>query len=179
MNLKGSKTEKNLQAAFAGESQARNKYTFFASQAKKDGYQQIGAIFEETAGNEKEHAKIWYKILNGGGMGSTEKNLKIAADGEHGEWTSMYKDFAEEAKAEGFDKIAELFEKVGEIEKEHDERYQKLLKALQNNTVFEKDGEVYWKCRNCGYVCKGKFPPEVCPVCSHPKSFFEVKAENY
>ena len=160
MNLKGSKTEKNLQAAFAGESQARNKYTFFASQAKKDGYQQIGAIFEETAGNEKEHAKIWYKILNGGGMGSTEENLKIAAEGEHGEWTSMYKGFAEEAK-------------------EHDERYQKLLKALQNNTVFEKDGEVYWKCRNCGYIYKGKFPPEVCPVCSHPKSFFELKAENY
>jgi len=179
MNLKGTKTEKNLAAAFAGESQARNKYTYFASQAKKDGYEQIAAIFTETADNEKEHAKIWYKLLNDGKVGSTEENLKIAAQGENGEWTSMYKTFAEEARAEGLDKIADLFEKVGEIEKEHDERYQKLLKGIQDGTVFEKGGEVYWKCRNCGYVYKGKFPPDVCPVCSHPKSFFEVKAENF
>ena len=179
MELKGSKTEQNLMTAFAGESQARNKYTFFASQAKKDGYEQIAAIFQETADNEKEHAKLWFKLLNGGAIGSTEENLKAAAAGENYEWTDMYAEFAKTAKEEGFARIAYLFEEVGKIEKEHEERYRKLLENLENGSVFEKDGEVYWICQNCGHIHKGKTPPKVCPVCAHPQSYFEVRAENY
>jgi len=179
MNLKGTKTEKNLLAAFAGESQARTKYTFFASQAKKEGYEQIAAIFAESADNEKEHAKIWYKLLHGGKVGTTIENLKEAAKGENDEWTSMYKTFAEEARAEGFEDIAKLFEMVGEIEKEHEARYLKLLKNLEEGKVFKKDGVVVWKCRNCGYIHVAVNAPEVCPVCNHPQAFFEVKAENY
>ena len=179
MELKGSQTEKNLMAAFAGESEARNKYTYFASKAKKDGYEQIAAIFEETAANEKEHAKIWYKLLNGGEIGTTEENLKTAAEGENYEWTDMYASFAKTAKEEGFDKIAFLFEKVGEIEKEHEQRYLKLLENVQNGLVFSKDGDRIWKCRNCGHIVIGKEAPEICPVCNHPKAYFEIKAENY
>ena len=179
MELKGSKTEQNLRDAFAGESQARNKYTYFASKAKKEGYEQIAAIFEETALNEKEHAKIWYKILNGGEIGTTKDNLKAAAEGENYEWTDMYDRFAKEAREEGFDKIAYLFEAVGKIEKEHEERYLKLLENVENGIVFSKDDERIWKCRNCGHIVIGKYAPEVCPVCNHPKSYFEVKAENY
>ena len=178
MELKGSKTEQNLLSAFAGESQARNKYTYYASKAIKEGYNQIASIFEETANNEKEHAKIWFKLLHDG-MPSTTENLKDAADGENYEWTDMYAKFAKEAKEEGFDKIAYLFEAVGKIEKEHEERYRKLLENLENGSVFEKDGEVYWICQNCGHIHKGKTPPKVCPVCAHPQSYFEVRAENY
>ena len=178
MELKGSKTEQNLLSAFAGESQARNKYTYYASKARKEGYNQIASIFEETANNEKEHAKIWFKLLHDG-MPSTTENLKDAADGENYEWTDMYAKFAKEAKEEGFDKIAYLFEAVGKIEKEHEERYRKLLENLENGSVFEKDGEVYWICQNCGHIHKGKTPPTVCPVCAHPQSYFEVRAENY
>ena len=178
MELKGSKTEQNLLSAFAGESQARNKYTYYASKARKEGYNQIASIFEETANNEKEHAKIWFKLLHDG-MPSTTENLKDAADGENYEWTDMYAKFDKEAKEEGFDKIAYLFEAVGKIEKEHEERYRKLLENLENGSVFEKDGEVYWICQNCGHIHKGKTPPKVCPVCAHPQSYFEVRAENY
>lgn len=179
MELKGSKTEKNLMEAFAGESQARNKYTFFASKARKDGYEQIAAIFEETAQNEKEHAKIWYKLLQGGEIKSTEENLKIAADGENYEWTDMYERMAKEAKEEGFDHIAFLFTEVGKIEKEHEARYLKLLENMKDGLVFSKDDDRIWKCRNCGHIVIGKYAPDVCPVCGHPKSFFEIKAENY
>ena len=178
-DLKGSRTEANLMAAFAGESQARNKYTYFASKAKKEGYQQIAAIFEETAQNEKEHAKIWYKLLKGGDIPSTAENLKEAADGENYEWTDMYDKFAKEAKEEGFDHIAFLFEEVGKIEKEHEERYLKLLENVKDGLVFSKDGDKIWKCRNCGHIVIGKEAPGVCPVCNHPQSYFEIKAENY
>ena len=179
MELKGSKTEQNLMAAFAGESQARNKYTYFASKAKKDGYEQIAAIFEETANNEKEHAKMWFKLLEGGQIKSTLENLKAAADGENYEWTDMYKEFAEVAKEEGFDHIAFLFEEVAKIEKEHEERYRKLLKNIEDELVFSSDGDSIWICRNCGHVVIGKNAPKVCPVCSHPQSYFERKANNY
>ena len=179
MELKGSKTEKNLMEAFAGESQARNKYTYFASVAKKEGYEQIAAIFLETADNEKEHAKMWFKELQGGEILSTKENLLQAAMGEHEEWTDMYKRMAEEAKEEGFDRIARLFEGVAKIEKEHEERYRKLLAALDEGKVFVKDDIVVWKCRNCGHIHVGKFAPKVCPVCSHAQAYFEVKAENY
>ncbi len=179
MELKGSKTEQNLMTAFAGESQARNKYTFFASQAKKDGYEQIAAIFQETADNEKEHAKLWFKLLNGGAIGSTEENLKAAAAGENYEWTDMYAEFAKTAKKEGFTRIAYLFEEVGKIEKEHEERYLKLLENVKEGKVFEAGEVKIWKCRNCGHIVVGTSAPEVCPVCNHPKAFFEIKAENY
>ena len=179
MELKGSKTEQNLMAAFAGESQARNKYTYFASKAKKEGYEQIAAIFEETANNEKEHAKMWFKELHGGSVPSTIENLKDAAAGENYEWTEMYKEFAETAREEGFDNIAKLFEQVGEIEKHHEERYRKLLKNIEDEVVFSKDGDSIWICRNCGHVVVGKNAPKVCPVCAHPQSFFELKSENY
>ena len=179
MELKGSKTEKNLMEAFAGESQARNKYTYFASKAKKEGYEQIAAIFQETADNEKEHAKLWFKLLNGGDILSTEENLKAAAAGENYEYTDMYKRMAEEAKEEGFDKIAYLFEAVGEIEAEHERRYLKLLENVEEGLVFSRDDERIWKCRNCGHIVIGKYAPEVCPVCAHPQSDFEIKAENY
>lgn len=178
MELKGSKTEANLLAAFAGESEARNKYTYYASKAKKDGYVQISKIFEETASNEKEHAKIWWKLLTGG-AGSTEENLTDAAAGENYEWTVMYKDFAAEAREEGFENIARLFELVGEIEKHHEERFRKLLENLGNDLVFSKEGERVWICTNCGHIHFGKSAPQVCPVCAHPQGFFEVKAENY
>ena len=177
--LKGSKTEKNLMEAFAGESQARNKYTYFASKAKKDGYEQIASIFQETADNEKEHAKIWFKLLQGGDIKSTEENLKMAADGENYEWTDMYEKMAEEAREEGFDDIAVLFEGVGKIEKEHEERFKKLLENVEDGLVFSKDGDKIWKCRNCGHIVIGKEAPEICPVCKHSKAFFEIKAENY
>ena len=179
MELKGSRTEQNLMTAFAGESQARNKYTFFASQAKKDGYEQIAAIFQETADNEKEHAKLWFKLLNGGAIGSTEENLKAAAAGENYEWTDMYAEFAKIAKEEGFTRIAYLFEEVGKIEKEHEERYLKLLENVKEGKVFEAGEVKIWKCRNCGHIVVGTSAPEVCPVCNHPKAFFEIKAENY
>lgn len=176
-DLKGTNTEKNLLEAFAGESMARNKYIYFASKAKKEGYEQIAALFEETALNEKEHAKIWFKLL--GGIGSTAENLKAAAEGENYEWTDMYDKFAKEAREEGFDDIADLFEGVGAIEKEHEERYLKLLKNVEDGIVFSKDGDTIWKCRNCGHICIGPKAPEVCPVCAHPQSYFEVKSENY
>ena len=179
MELKGSKTEMNLLAAFAGESQARTKYTYFASKAKKEGYEQIAAIFLETADNEKEHAKLWFKLLNGGDIPTTTENLKAAAEGENYEWTDMYAEFAKTAKEEGFDKIAYLFDAVGKIEKEHEERYLKLLDNVENGLVFSKDGDKIWKCRNCGHICIGKEAPAVCPVCAHPQAFFEIKAENY
>ena len=179
MELKGSKTEQNLMTAFAGESQARNKYTYFASKAKKDGYEQIAAIFEETANNEKEHAKMWFKLLEGGAIKSTEENLKAAADGENYEWTDMYDGFAKTAKEEGFDHIAFLFESVAKIEKHHEERYRKLLKNIDDKLVFTNDGDTIWICRNCGHVVVGKEAPSVCPVCAHPQSYFERKAENY
>ena len=178
-DLKGTKTEKNLQEAFAGESQARNKYSYFASKAKKDGFVQIAAIFEETAANEKEHAKIWYKLLHGGSVGSTLDNLVDAAIGENYEWTDMYARFAEDAKAEGFDEIAFLFEEVGKIEKEHEERYRKLLANIQGDLVFSREGDVIWQCSNCGHICVGKKAPELCPVCAHPQAYFQIKAENY
>lgn len=177
--LKGTRTEKNLQEAFAGESMARNKYTYFASKAKKDGYVQIAAIFEETAANEKEHAKMWYKLLNGGKVSDTVKNLEDAASGENFEWTDMYARMAQEAREEGFDEIAEKFEGVAAIEKEHEERYRKLLKNINDKKVFSKDGDVIWQCANCGHIVIGKQAPEVCPVCDHPQSYFQVKAENY
>ncbi len=179
MELKGSKTEANLMAAFAGESQARNKYTYFASKAKKDGYEQIASIFLETAENEKEHAKIWFKLLNGGEIPSTEENLLAAAEGENYEWTDMYEEFAKTAREEGFDHIAYLFEGVAKIEKEHEERYRKLLSNVKEGLVFSKDGDKIWKCRNCGHIVIGKEAPDVCPICAHPKSYFEIKAENY
>ncbi|MCH5295906.1 MAG: rubrerythrin family protein [Treponema sp.] len=178
MELKGSKTEKNLQTAFAGESQARNKYTFFASKARKDGYVQIAKIFEETAANEKEHAEIWYKLLNGG-VGSTIENLKAAAEGENYEWNDMYPTFVKDAREEGFENIARLFEQVAAIEKEHEERYKKLLANVEGDLVFSRDGDVIWQCSNCGHICVGKKAPEVCPVCSHPKAYFQIKPENY
>lgn len=177
MELKGSKTEQNLVAAFAGESQARNKYTYFASVAKKEGYEQIAAIFQETADNEKEHAKMWFKELKL--LGNTAENLKAAAEGENYEWTDMYANFAKEAKEEGFDEIARLFEGVAAIEKEHEERYRKLLANVEGDLVFSKDGDVVWQCSNCGHICVGKKAPEVCPVCAHPQAYFQVKAENY
>ena len=179
MELKGSRTEANLMAAFAGESQARNKYTYYASKARKEGYEQIAAIFEETANNEKEHAKMWFKLLNGGDIGTTSENLKAAAEGENYEWTEMYKEFAEVAKEEGFDKIAYLFEEVAKIEKNHEERYMTLLGNVNDDLVFKKGEETVWICRNCGYVYVGKEAPKVCPVCSHPQSFFEKRAQNY
>ena len=179
MELKGTKTEKNLLTAFAGESQARNKYTYYASQARKDGYEQIAAIFEETANNEKEHAKLWFKELNNGEIPKTLENLKDAANGENYEWTTMYKEFAEIAKEEGFERIAYLFEEVGKIEKEHEERYLTLLKNLEDDKIFQKDDEKMWICRNCGHVYIGTKAKEVCPVCNHKKSFMEVKADNY
>ena len=179
MELKGSQTEKNLMKAFSGESEARNKYTYFASKAKKEGYEQIAAIFEETASNEKEHAKIWFKLLNGGEIPSTLENLNTAAAGENYEWTDMYDGFAKTAREEGFEKIAYLFEEVGKIEKEHEERYRKLIENLDEGLVFSRDGDRIWKCRNCGHIVIGKQAPEVCPVCNHPKSYFEVKADNY
>ena len=177
--LKGTKTEKNLMEAFAGESQARNKYTYFASKAKKEGYEQIAAIFLETAENEKEHAKLWFKLLNGGDISSTAENLKAAAEGENFEWTDMYDRMAKEAKEEGFDKIAYLFEEVAKIEKEHEARYKKLLENVEGDLVFSKDGDKIWKCRNCGHICVGKEAPGVCPVCNHPQAFFEINAQNY
>lgn len=176
--LKGSRTEANLMAAFAGESQARNKYTYYASKAKKDGYVQVANIFEETAANEKEHAKIWFKLLHDG-MPDTLDNLKDAAAGENFEWTDMYAEFAKVAKEEGFDKIADLFEMVGKIEKEHEERYRKLIENLEDGLVFSKDGDAIWQCLNCGHIVVGKKAPEVCPVCNHPQSYFQVKPENY
>ena len=179
MNLKGSKTEENLMAAFAGESQARNKYSYYASKAKKDGYEQIAAIFEETANNEKEHAKMWFKLLHDGAVPNTEKNLKDAADGENYEWTDMYEGFAETAREEGFDEIAEKFEAVAKIEKSHEERFRKLLKNIEDKKVFSADGDTIWVCRNCGHIVIGKDAPETCPVCAHPRSYFEIKAENY
>ena len=179
MELKGSKTEQNLMQAFAGESQARNKYTYFASKAKKDGYEQIAAIFEETAGNEKEHAKMWFKELNGGQVPGTIENLKAAADGENYEWTDLYETFAKEAEEEGFTEIARKFRMVGEIEKHHEERFRKLLKNIEDEVVFSKDEDKIWICRNCGHVVIGKKAPGVWPVCAHPQSYFEIKAENY
>ena len=170
-NLKGTKTEQNLLAAFAGESQARNKYTYFASKAKKDGYVQIGKIFEETANNEKEHAKIWFKLLNG--IGSTEDNLEAASGGENYEWTHMYPEFAKTAREEGFEDIAFLFEKVADIEKEHEDRYRKLIRNLKDGLVFSSDGDTVWECSNCGHIVIGRKAPEVCPVCKHPQSYFE------
>lgn len=176
--LKGSKTEANLMTAFAGESQARNKYTYYASKAKKDGYVQIAAIFEETANNEKEHAKMWFKLLHGG-IGDTVDNLKDAAAGENYEWTDMYAGFAKTAREEGFDHIADLFEGVAKIEKEHEERYLKLVKNLEEGLVFSRDGDVIWQCANCGHIVIGKKAHEVCPVCAHPQAYFQIKAENY
>jgi len=175
--LKGTKTEKNLQMAFAGESQARNKYTYFASKAKKEGYEQIAAIFQETADNEKEHAKLWFKHL--GGIGTTAENLIAAAAGEHEEWTDMYAQMAKEAREEGFIAIAEQFEGVAKIEKEHEERYLKLLANVQGKLVFSREGDCIWQCRNCGHICVGKEAPEVCPVCDHPQAHFQLKPENY
>ena len=177
MELKGSRTEANLKAAFAGESQARTKYDFYASKARKDGFVQIAQLFEETAANEKEHAKIWFKLLSG--INGTADNLSAAADGENFEWTDMYKEFAEQARNEGFNEIAELFEKVGEIEKTHEERYRKLLANVNGSLVFSRDGDMVWECSNCGHIHIGKSAPEVCPVCAHPQSYFRLKAENY
>ena len=177
--LKGSKTEQNLMTAFAGESQARNKYTYYASKAKKEGYVQISKIFEETAANEKEHAEIWFKLLHDGAVPDTLTNLADAANGENYEWTDMYAGFAETARAEGFDKIATLFELVGKIEKEHEERYRKLLKNIQDGIVFSRDGDTIWQCSNCGHIVIGKKAPEICPVCAHERAYFQIKAENY
>jgi rubrerythrin len=179
MELKGSRTEANLMAAFAGESQARNKYTYYASKARKDGYEQIAAIFEETANNEKEHAKIWFKLLHGGAVADTMTNLKDAAAGENYEWTEMYANFAKVAREEGFTQIAALFEGVAKIEKEHEERYKKLLSNIEGGQVFSRSEEVVWICANCGHVVVGKNAPEKCPVCAHPKSYFKVKENNY
>jgi len=177
MELKGTKTEQNLWHAFAGESQARNKYTYYASKARKEGYEQIAQIFEETAGNEKEHAKLWFKLVQG--IGSTKENLQDAANGENYEWTDMYKNFAEQARQEGFDDIARMFDGVAKIEEEHEKRYKALLANLENDKVFEKDEEVLWVCRNCGFRTRAKQAPEVCPVCAHPRSFFEVACDNF
>ena len=179
MELKGSKTEANLRTAFAGESQARNKYTYYASKAKKEGYVQIAKLFEETAANEKEHAKIWFKLLNGGDVPGTADNLLDAASGENYEWTEMYAEFAKTAKEEGCDRIAYLFEAVGKIEKHHEERYRKLLENVKDGLVFSRDGECIWQCSNCGHVHIGKKAPAMCPVCAHPQAYFELKAENY
>ena len=177
-NLKGTRTEANLMAAFAGESQARNKYTYYASKAKKDGYVQIAQLFEETANNEKEHAKIWFKLLHDG-MPDTLTNLKDAAEGENFEWTDMYKKMEEEAREEGFNDIAALFHMVGKIEKEHEERYRKLIANIEGGLVFSRDGDMIWQCSNCGHIVVGKKAPELCPVCAHPKAYFMIKAENY
>jgi len=179
MALKGSKTESNLAAAFAGESQARNKYTYFASQAKKEGFEQIADIFTETAENEKEHAKMWFKLLHGGNVPKTADNLKAAAAGEYYEWTEMYTDFAKVAREEGFNDIAEAFEGVAVIEKEHEERFLKLLKNLESGSIYKKGDTVMWKCRNCGHIHVAKVAPEKCPVCVHPQAYFEVRAQNY
>ncbi|MBQ8160117.1 MAG: rubrerythrin family protein [Clostridia bacterium] len=178
-SLQGTRTEKNLQEAFAGESQARNKYTFFASKAKKDGYVQIARLFEETAANEKEHAEIWYKYLCGGKIPSTPENLLQAAEGEHAEWTDMYERMAREAREEGFDEIARKFEMVGAIEKAHEERYRKLLKNIEDAIVFSRDGDAIWECSNCGHIVVGPKAPDICPVCSHPQSYFQLRCENY
>lgn len=178
-DLKGTKTEKNLQEAFAGESMARNKYSYWASKAKKDGYQQIAAIFEETAANEKEHAKMWFKLLEGGQIKSTEENLTAAAEGENFEWTNMYERMAKEAEEEGFAEIAEKFRGVAAIEKAHEERYIKLLENVKEGLVFSRDEDKIWQCRNCGHIVIGKQAPEECPICNHPQSYFEIKAENY
>ena len=178
-DLKGTKTEKNLQEAFAGESMARNKYSYWASKAKKDGYQQIAAIFEETAANEKEHAKMWFKLLEGGQIKSTEENLTAAAEGENFEWTNMYERMAKEAEEEGFTEIAEKFRGVAAIEKTHEERYLKLLENVKEGLVFSRDEDKIWQCRNCGHIVIGKQAPEECPICNHPQSYFEIKAENY
>ncbi|MBP3400639.1 MAG: rubrerythrin family protein [Selenomonadales bacterium] len=178
MELKGTRTEANLWAAFAGESQARNKYTYYASKAKKDGYQQIAAIFEETASNEKEHAKIWFKLLHGG-IADTMTNLADAASGEQDEWTSMYPEFAKVAREEGFDQIAYLFDEVAKIEKEHEERYRALIANIEEGKVFVREEQQLWHCRNCGHIHSGAQAPGVCPVCDHPQSFFQIKAENY
>ena len=177
MDLKGSRTESNLWKAFAGESEARNKYTYFASKAKKDGFVQISKLFEETANNEKEHAKIWFKLL--GGIGTTEENLLSAAEGENYEWTDMYAEFAKVAREEGFDDIAALFEGVAQIEKEHEERYRKLLANIEGGLVFSREGDMIWQCSNCGHIHIGKEAPEVCPVCAHPKAHFQLKVNNY
>ena len=179
MELKGSRTEQNLMTAFAGESQARNKYTYYASKAKKDGYEQIAAIFEETANNEKEHAKMWFKELHGGSVPSTMENLLDAAEGENYEWTDMYDEFAKVAREEGFDRIANLFEGVAAIEKEHEERYRKLIENIEGGLVFSRDEDKIWQCRNCGHIVIGKEAPIVCPVCDHPQAHFEIKKENY
>ena len=179
MELKGSKTEKNLEMAFAGESQARNKYTYFASQAKKEGYEQIAAIFLETAENEKEHAKMWFKYLHDGQVPSTVENLKAAAEGENFEWTEMYKKMAEEAKEEGFMEIAAKFALVAKIEAEHEQRYLKLLEKVKGGKIFIAPDVVVWKCRNCGHIHVGKEAPKICPTCKHDQSYFEIKAENY
>ena len=177
--LKGTKTERNLMEAFAGESQARNKDSYWASKAKKDGYQQIAAIFEETAANEKEHAKMWFKLLEGGAIKSTPENLKAAAEGENFEWTDMYDRMAREAEEEGFTEIAEKFRGVAKIERAHEERYRKLLQNIEEGIVFSRDGDRIWQCRNCGHIVVGPKAPEVCPVCDHPQAYFELKAENY
>ena len=179
MELKGSKTEQNLMAAFAGESQARNKYSYYASRAKKDGFEQIAAIFEETANNEKEHAKMWFKLLHDGAVPETMTNLEDAANGENYEWTDMYAGFAKVAKEEGFDHISFLFEEVAKIEKEHEERYRKLLENIKGNVVFTKDTPTMWICRNCGHVHYGESAPKLCPVCEHPQAYFELRKENY
>ena len=179
MEFKDSKTYQNLMTAFAGESQARNKYTYFASKAKKEGYEQIASIFEETANNEKEHAKMWFKELNGGEVPSTIDNLKSAMDGENYEWTDMYEEFARVAEEEGYKNLANKFKMVGEIEKHHEERYKKLLKNIEDKIVFSRDGDAIWICRNCGHVVVGKEAPKVCPVCAHPQSYFELLGENY
>ena len=178
-NIKGTQTEKNLLEAFAGESMARNKYSYYASKAKKDGYVQMAKIFEETANNEKEHAKIWFKLLHGGSVPGTMDNLLDAAQGENYEWTDMYAKFAEDARAEGFDRIAELFEGVAKIEKEHEERYRRLLANIEEGIVFSRDGDMVWVCSNCGHVHFGQKAPQVCPVCDHPQAYFELRPENY
>lgn len=178
-DLKGTKTEKNLQEAFAGESMARNKYTYFASKAKKDGYVQIAALFEETANQEKEHAKLWFKYLEGGDIKSTKDNLLDAAEGEYYEWTDMYDRMAREAEEEGFKDIAAKFRRVSDVERQHEERYRKLLKNVEDSVVFSRDEDMIWMCRNCGHVVVGKKAPQVCPVCNHPQSYFEIKAQNY
>lgn len=178
-DLKGTKTEKNLLEAFAGESMARSKYTYFASKARKDGYEQIAAIFEETAHNEKEHAKLWYKLLNGGEISDTMDNLRAAAEGENFEWTDMYSRMADEAEEEGFPEIAFRFRAVAAIERHHEERYRRLLKNIEDGVVFSRDGDMIWICRNCGHIVVGKKAPELCPVCKHSRSFFELEAKNY
>jgi rubrerythrin len=179
MELKGSRTEQNLREAFAGESQARNKYSYFASKAKKDGYVQVANLFEETANNEKEHAKLWFKLLCGGEIPATAENLLAAAEGENYEWTEMYAGFAETAREEGFDRIAYLFEEVAKIERAHEERYRKLLSNIENGLVFSRGGEALWECGNCGHLHVGNEAPQLCPVCSHPQSYFQLRAENY